>query len=116
MHYMAACDIFCMPSWYEPFGIVYLEAMMHGKPIIAVEGQGVSEVVENGRTGMLVPPKDEQAVSGAMGLLLKQLQLRTDIGQAAEALVQSRFSWERNAQSCMEIYSNILSEKKLQEI
>ncbi len=115
MHYMAACDVFSLPSWSEAFGLVYLEAMMHGKPIIAVEGQGISEVVENGRTGMLVPPKDEQAVSGALRLLLKQSQLRTDISQAAEALVQSRFSWERNAQDCMELYSNILSEKKLQK-
>jgi glycosyltransferase involved in cell wall biosynthesis len=61
MHYMSAADIYCMPSWYEAFGIVYLEAMMHGKPVIAVQGQGISEVIEHGKTGLLVPPKDVES-------------------------------------------------------
>ena len=111
MAYMEACDIFCLPSWSEGFGIVYLEAMAHGKPAIAVEGQGISEVIEHGRTGLLVPPKNVQMVVESLKRLLNQPELCAEMGKAAKSLVHKKFSWEHNAHKCMELYQEILSRK-----
>ncbi|HID63954.1 MAG TPA: glycosyltransferase family 4 protein, partial [Anaerolineae bacterium] len=57
MAYMAACQVFVMPSWNEAMGIAYLEAMAHGKPIIGCQGEGITDVVTDGETGLLVPPR-----------------------------------------------------------
>jgi glycosyltransferase involved in cell wall biosynthesis len=54
MKHMAACDIFSLPSWNEGFGVVYLEAMAHGKPVIGCQGEGIEDFVEDGKTGILV--------------------------------------------------------------
>ncbi len=60
MRYMAACDVFVLPSWDEAFGIVYLEAMANGKPVIGCEGEGIEDFVVDSETGFLVKPKDKE--------------------------------------------------------
>jgi glycosyltransferase involved in cell wall biosynthesis len=111
MQYMAACDLFCLPSWYEAFGIVYLEAMMHGKPIIGVRGQGISEVVEDGVTGLLVPPRDVSSTILAMKSLLSDEQLRMGIGGRAKELVHLRYSLHVAAQKTIDLYREVLYAK-----
>lgn len=58
MKYMAKADIFSLPSWNEAFGVVYIEAMAQGKPVIGCQGEGIEDFVEHGQMGLLVKPKD----------------------------------------------------------
>jgi glycosyltransferase involved in cell wall biosynthesis len=108
MHYMSACDLYCMPSWYEAFGIVYLEAMMHGKPVIAVQGQGISEVIEDGKTGLLVPPRDVMATCKALKRLIEDERFRCQIGLNGRNLVCSQYSQKHSAERTLLVYRDVL--------
>ena len=70
MEYVSA-DCFCLPSVQEGFGIVFLEAMAAGLPVVACRAAAVPEVVRDGETGVLVPPRDPEALAGALGGLLR---------------------------------------------
>jgi glycosyltransferase involved in cell wall biosynthesis len=63
-------DVFCLPSVQEGFGIVFLEAMAAGLPVVACRAAAIPEVVRDGATGVLVPPRDPAALAGAIGDLL----------------------------------------------
>jgi glycogen(starch) synthase len=62
----SAADVLAVPSWYEPFGMVILEGMLYGLPIVAAKVGGPSEILEHGRTGLLCPPKDSDALGDAI--------------------------------------------------
>jgi glycosyltransferase involved in cell wall biosynthesis len=109
MKYMSICDLFVMPSWDEAFGVVYLEAMAHGKPVIACRGQGIEDVVVDGETGLLVKPKDLESLKEAMIKLLTDRRLAEDMGQRGKQVVLSAFTWEKSAQKLMGIYREVLS-------
>ena len=104
MAYMDACELFCLPSWEEGFGIVYLEAMAHSKPIIAVEGQGIANVVRKHGTGLLVPPRDVDAVASALRQLLDDPGAARAIGKKGHELVYNEFSWKHNAERIRKVY------------
>ncbi len=108
MKYMAACDVFCLPSWYEAFGIVYLEAMLHDKPVIGVQGQGISEIVKDGNTGLLVPPKNEHATAEALRFMIQNQGRRAEIGMAGGRLVRNQYSWSHWAACMKNVYESIL--------
>jgi len=108
MGYMATSDIFSLPSWNEAFGVVYLEAMAHGKPVIACQGEGIADVIEDGKTGLLVKPKDVPSLVQAMDFLLGNSEKAAEIGERARKLVLGNYTWERNAQRYLEIYRELL--------
>ena len=58
MQYLSLCDVFSLPDWEESFGLVYLGAIAHGKPIIGCKGQGISDVIKDYENGILIVPKD----------------------------------------------------------
>ncbi|RKY81813.1 hypothetical protein DRQ11_14990, partial [candidate division KSB1 bacterium] len=91
----------------EPFGLVILEAMAAGKPVIATDAGGPRDIIRNGIDGILVPPDDIQSLSNAIKLLLKDKSLRTRLGQAAKKRVQI-FSSEKHANTIYKIYRSIL--------
>jgi len=101
-----ACDIFVLPSSPEGFGIVYLEAMAYGKPVIACQGEGISEIIEDGQTGLLVPPHDSAAVAAAIRALLADPERAARIGEAARE-VASQYTWRRNAERLLGIYREL---------
>jgi glycosyltransferase involved in cell wall biosynthesis len=88
----AACDLVVFPSvWNEPFGLVGIEAMAHGKPVVAFDCGGVREWLEDGETGRLAPRKDVVRLGEAVLSLAGDPDLRTRMGQAAKEKVEKEF-------------------------
>lgn len=94
----ARADIFVAPSRYESFGLIFLEAMMHGAACIGTRVGGIPEVIEDGTTGLLVPPEDPVALAEALCRLLQDSQLRQRLGAAGLEAFRSRFSAARMAE------------------
>lgn len=94
----AHADVFCLPSRQEGFGIVFLEAMIAGLPIVSTTAAAIPEVVQHGATGILVPPQDVASLAGALLMLLTDRERRMAYGAAArEAVLQ--YDWRRVAQT-----------------
>lgn len=108
MEYMSICEIFTMPSWQETFGLVYIEAMAQGKPIIGCQGQGVDGIVEHGKTGLLVKAKDVDSLVETLDFLLSHPSEAQVIGKRARDLVLENYTWERSAEKLVEVYRDIL--------
>lgn len=99
----AACDIFALPSRGEGFGLVYLEAMSHGKPVIAGAHGGAPEVVEDGVTGFLVAHGDVQQLITALRTLLVNPARAQQMGACGRARVEREFRFEGFATALEEI-------------
>jgi glycosyltransferase involved in cell wall biosynthesis len=80
-------DVFCLPSVQEGFGIVFLEAMAAGLAVVACRAAAVPEVVRDGETGVLVPPRDPEALAGALGGLLQDRGRARALGEAGRRKV-----------------------------
>lgn len=93
----ARCNLFCLPSWAEPFGIVYLEAMARTRPVIGCDNCGPADFVTAGRDGILVPPKDPIAIARALRMLWDGPERLSDIAAEGRRTAEN-FSWQRNAQ------------------
>jgi hypothetical protein len=89
---LQGADLFVAPSVYESFGLIFLEAMRWGTPVIGTKAGGIPEVVEDGKSGLLVPPNDARALASAMVVLLKDADRRRRIGEAGRSRVESLFS------------------------
>ena len=85
-------DIFILASLHEGFGIVILEAMAAGRPVVATSVGGIPEVVSHGQTGLLVPPGDAVALAGAIRSLLSDPDLARSLGASGRQLARERFS------------------------
>ena len=96
-HY-ARADIFVAPSRYESFGLIFLEAMMHGAACVGTRAGGIPEVVEHGTTGLLVPPEDPAALADALARLAGDASLRCRMGEAGLAAYRRHFTADRMAQ------------------
>jgi glycosyltransferase involved in cell wall biosynthesis len=101
--YLAA-DVLAVPSWYEPFGMVILEGMLYGLPIVATAVGGPSEILEHGRTGILCRPKDSESLGYAILKLVMDVRLRRRIGIAAAAEVRDRWLWPHVVRKMREVY------------
>lgn len=108
MAYVDVCDVFCLPSWSEGFGIVYLEAMAHAKPVIAVEDQGIAKIIREHKTGILVPPHDAAAVAEAIKILINEPDTREQMARRGKALIHERFSLEHCASKMIQLYETVL--------
>jgi glycosyltransferase involved in cell wall biosynthesis len=108
---MAACDLFTLPSFEEPFGLVFLEAMAMQRAVVAVNNGGTPEVVEHGRTGLLSPPWDVPALAANIITLLKDRDLRTRMGEYGRVRVLEHFNAQRMARDAGAAYEQILSQR-----
>ena len=86
-----AFDVFCMSSHYEGFCNSVLEALATGLPVVATRAGGLPEIVEDGTTGLLVPPKDPRALAGSIMRLLSDSALARTLSQAGQRAAQARF-------------------------
>jgi D-inositol-3-phosphate glycosyltransferase len=107
VYYYSAAEIVVMPSHYESFGLVALEAMACGTPVIASDVGGLSFSIEDGYNGYRVPDRDPQALADKIILLLKHRILRDQLGEQARAWVE-RYSWVNIAEELQEVFEETL--------
>jgi len=106
-HYVRA-EVAVVPSLYEGFGIPAAEAMACGVPVVATTAGALPEVVENETTGILVPPRDANALAKAIRRLLRDEPLRQAMGAEGRRRVESNFTWEKAAEKTLEVYREVL--------
>jgi glycogen(starch) synthase len=101
-------DILLFPSmWDEPFAAVPVEAMACGTPVIATTAGGTPEAIEDGRTGLLVPPNDPSALATAMERLIRDPQLRRALGEEAARVAREKYDFRRYVDRLEEQYQEI---------
>jgi len=105
---LAGLDVFLMPSLWEGFGLVLLEAMSKRIPVVASDVSAIPEVVRHGETGLLVQPRDVDGLCDAMLTLLSDRPLRLHMGMMAEDRVENHFSAERMAEATIAVYREFL--------
>ena len=125
IQFYSHATVFCCPSIYEPFGIINLEAMACGTPVVASAVGGIPEVVVDGETGILVPleqhtespfePVDPARFShdlaDAINRLLADEQLRNRMADAGRRRVQESFSWAAIARQTVDLYASLTRER-----
>jgi len=107
VYYYSAAEMVVVPSHYESFGMVALEAMACGTPVVASKVGGLAFNVQDGRTGFLVPERDPAALADRIRLLLSEPHLRQDLGAEAIRWV-SQYSWPSVADRILKIYEGAL--------
>ena len=110
----SADAVLCVP-WYEPFGIVALEAMGCGVPVVATAVGGLVDTVVDGATGIHVPPRSPQHLATALRCLLEDPVLRRRLGAAGARRARSRYGWKRVARSTLAVYGELLSPSVVDE-
>jgi glycosyltransferase involved in cell wall biosynthesis len=105
--YYNRCDVFCFPTLGEPFGKAMVEAMACGKPVIASDVGGSTEIVRNGIDGILVPPASPKAIASAIQQM-KNEDKRRRMGQEARTVAVKDFSWDTVSSKYHRLYSELL--------
>jgi phosphatidylinositol alpha-mannosyltransferase len=108
--YYKTADVFCIPATgRESFGIILIEAMAVGRPVVATNIEGYASVVTHGEQGLLVPPRDSHKLAEALMTLLRDQPLRRRMGE--KGIIRARdFSWDIIADQVVDYYRKILSE------
>jgi D-inositol-3-phosphate glycosyltransferase len=105
--YERAAVVAC-PSHREGFGVVCAEAMAYGRPVVASAVGGLLDLVVDGETGLLVPPRDPAALRGALERLLADQAVRRRLGEAARKRARERFSWQTVTDATIAAYEEAL--------
>ncbi len=105
---LAASDVFVMSSLWEGLGLVFLEAMACGLPVLSTRVSAIPEVVIEDETGLLVPPADAPALARAMETLSVDPELRSRLGRAGRARVRERFGLERMIEETLAVYRGVV--------
>lgn len=106
--YRSADVVVCAP-WYEPFGIVPLEAMACGRPVVASSVGGLIDTVVEDATGLHVTPRDEQAVAAAVAALLDDPARREALGRAGRKRAETRYTWQKVAADSERVYERLIA-------
>jgi glycosyltransferase involved in cell wall biosynthesis len=106
----AGADIFCFPTHYsaESFGLVAVEAMMFGLPVVATNWRGLPDIVVDGETGFLVPPKDAKSIAERLERLISDQDLRRKMGAAGRRRYEENFTVEKFRNSMEEVLSAVV--------
>ena len=104
---IAGCELLVLPSQWEAFGIVLLEAGMCRRPVVATIVGGVPEVVEDGRTGRLVPYGDSAALASAVKELLGDIKRSAEMGAQARRTVLEKHTWPRVVDRILKAYADV---------
>ncbi|NEO68522.1 glycosyltransferase family 1 protein [Moorena sp. SIO3H5] len=109
--YYAAADVCVVPSHYEPFGLVAIEAMASATPVVASDVGGLQFTVVSEETGLLAPPKDAGAFAAAIDRILSDHDWKNQLGLGARARVENMFSWNGVAHQLSQLYESLLEAK-----
>jgi glycosyltransferase involved in cell wall biosynthesis len=104
--FVAEADVVLVPSRVEPFGLVAVEALLQGRAVVASRVGGLAEIIEHGRTGMLVDPDDPAALAEAVIGLLSDPCAAEALGRAGQADARARFSMETYSAKLLEAVSS----------
>jgi D-inositol-3-phosphate glycosyltransferase len=107
-YYYSAAEAVVMPSHYESFGMVALEAMACGTPVVASQVGGLAFLVQDGVNGFTVPSGDPRALADRLAVLISDADLRHQIGEQAAAIAQG-YGWDQIAARLLEVYRDLLS-------
>jgi glycosyltransferase involved in cell wall biosynthesis len=103
--YYRKCSMVVMPSiWPEPFGMVGIEAMSYGKPVLAFDVGGVSDWLHHGETGFLVSPRDELSLAEKMNILLESPGLAKEMGRKGRSIAEQKFSPNRHVERLLSVF------------
>ena len=102
------CDIFVAPSYYESFGLIYLEAMSFAKPTIGTKAGGIPDVIVDNETGRLIETGDHQALAEAIIQLANSPEIRLEMGTNGRKRVEALFSTRRMTESTVEHFQELL--------
>jgi glycosyltransferase involved in cell wall biosynthesis len=105
--YLSAMDIFCLPSLQQGLGVMMLEAMALGRPVIASGVGGVLSVIEDGRTGLIVPPSDSRSLAERMIELLTNPDLARRLGEAGRQRIHDQFNEQRMLNDVIQLYNEV---------
>ena len=103
----AECDIFVAPSLSESFGLIYIEAMVHAKPVVAFRAAAIPEVVEHGATGLLAALKDVPSLANALTTLAQDGDLRRDMGRRGYERAITKFSAQGMVEATLACYQQL---------
>lgn len=106
LNLMNKCSIFVLPSWDEAFGVVYLESMSLGKPVIATFNEGITDIIVDGENGFLVKKKDVGSLVQKLTMLIENKELRKTIGLNGYKSVKN-LTWRNNATQYLDLYKKI---------
>jgi glycosyltransferase involved in cell wall biosynthesis len=108
-----SADLMLALPWYEPFGMVPLESMACGVPVVGTSVGGLRDTIEDGRTGLLVPPRTPAAVAMAVRRLLASPGLRGAMAEQGPRVAAQRYDWSRVAQATEAVYGELLGVQTL---
>ena len=107
-YYYSAAEVLVMPSHYESFGMVALEGMACGTPVIASEVGGLAYLVRDGETGFTIPASEPETLCEKLSWLLSNPELHRTMGLRAAEYAQS-YSWDKVATQVVQVYEKVLS-------
>jgi glycosyltransferase involved in cell wall biosynthesis len=111
--WLATFDVFVMPSRLEALGLAMIEAMLASRPVVATTVGGIPEVVEDGETGLLVPPDDPPALAGALRVMLDDPARRERMGTLGRSVATHKFGVDRMVRSYESVYGELLEQRSL---
>jgi glycogen synthase len=109
----ASCDIFVAPSRFESFGLIFVEAMAYGKPVVALAAGGATEIVRNGADGFLVPPDDVAALEQAISKLVADHAMREAFSRNARMRYLDRFTDRGMAEETIREFRDLIARQTL---
>jgi D-inositol-3-phosphate glycosyltransferase len=109
--YYSAADVCVVPSYYESFGLVAVEAMACGTPVVASRVGGLTSTIRDGVTGYLIPWRCPEPFTERLETLLANSELRDNLGSAARKAAED-FGWERVADGIAALYNSLLAAQK----
>jgi D-inositol-3-phosphate glycosyltransferase len=110
-YYYSAAEVVVMPSHYESFGMVALEAMACGTPVIASQVGGLAFLVQDGVTGYTVPDGDDDILCEKLALILGDESLRQRMGRNAAEYARN-YNWEKIAKQIVGVYEELVGERR----
>ena len=110
-YYYSAAEVVVMPSLYESFGMVALEAMACGTPVVASEVGGLGYLVQNGVTGYTIPDSEPEALCEKLSWLLGDADLRSSMGQRAAKYAMD-YAWDKIAAQIIDVYKELVKKKE----